>query len=177
MQLNTSAWNRCTNWKNHGITSSRKYLPDHVCPSHVKIAQLISVTVLSLQTRLCFLSVTSLSLHRTRTRVSVPLLSLQCAIVTWQTLCNDSNSSTQVCDGNSEIGHMLSWWWSVTAEILWSYCWWYTHRPPATLVPVSSPCPCISSSKLCRQGRGSLFDSCHLALVMTLSFGGQILMS
>ena len=30
MQLNTSAWNRCTNWKNHGITSSRKYLPDHV---------------------------------------------------------------------------------------------------------------------------------------------------
>ena len=31
MQLNTSAWKRCTNWKNHGITSSRKYLPDHVC--------------------------------------------------------------------------------------------------------------------------------------------------
>ena len=30
MQLNTSAWNRCTNWKIHGITSSRKYLPDHV---------------------------------------------------------------------------------------------------------------------------------------------------
>ena len=30
MQLNTSAWNRCTNWKYHGITSSRKYLPDHV---------------------------------------------------------------------------------------------------------------------------------------------------
>ena len=77
-----------------------------VCPSHVAIAQLMSVTVLSLQTRLCFLSVTSLSLHRTRTRVSVPLLSLQCAIVTWQTLCNDSNSSAQVCDGNSEIGHI-----------------------------------------------------------------------
>ena len=77
-----------------------------ICPSHVTIAQLMSVTVLSLQTRLCFLSVTSLSLHRTRTRVSVPLLSLQCAIVTWQTLCNDSNSSTQVCDGNSEIGQV-----------------------------------------------------------------------
>ena len=30
MQLNTSAWNRCTNWKIHGITSSRKYLPDYV---------------------------------------------------------------------------------------------------------------------------------------------------
>ena len=77
-----------------------------ICLSHVAIAQLMSVTVLSLQTRLCFLSVTSLSLLRTRTQVSVPLLSLQCAIVTWQTLCNDSNSSTQVCDGNSEIGHM-----------------------------------------------------------------------
>ena len=73
---------------------------------HVAIAQLMSVTVLSLQTRHCFLSVTSLSLHWTRTRVSVPLLSLQCAIVTWQTLCNDSNSSAQVSDGNSEIGHI-----------------------------------------------------------------------
>ena len=52
------------------------------CPSHVTIAQLMSVTVLSLQTRFCFLSVTSLSLHRTRTWVSVPLLSLQCVIVT-----------------------------------------------------------------------------------------------
>ena len=78
-----------------------------VCPSHVAIAQLMSVTVLSLQTRLCFPSVTSLSLHWIRTRVSVPLLlSLPCAIVTWQTLCNDSNSSAQVCDGNSEIGHI-----------------------------------------------------------------------
>ena len=77
-----------------------------ICLSHVAIAQLMSVTVLSLQTRLCFLSITSLSLRRTRTRVSVPLLSLQCAIVTWQMLCNDSNSSTQVCDGNSEIGHI-----------------------------------------------------------------------
>ena len=80
-----------------------------ICPSHVAIARLISVTVLSLQTRLCFLSVTSLSLHRTRTRVSVPLLSLQCAIVTWQKLCNDSNSSRQVCDGKSEIGHYMVW--------------------------------------------------------------------
>ena len=26
----------------------------------------------------------------------------------------------------------LSWWWSVMAEILWSYFWWYTYRPPAT---------------------------------------------
>ena len=77
-----------------------------ICPSHVAIAQLMSVTVLSLQTRLCFLSSTSLSLRRTRTRVSVPFLLLQCAIVTWQMLCNDSNSSTQVCDGNSEIGHI-----------------------------------------------------------------------
>ena len=34
-----------------------------ICPSHLAIARLMSVTVLSLQTRLCFLSVTSLSLH------------------------------------------------------------------------------------------------------------------
>ena len=95
-----------------------------ICPSHVTIAQLMSVTVLSLQTRLCSLSVTSLSLHRTRTRVSVPLLSLQCAIVTWQTLCNDSNSSTQVCDGNSEIGHHVLFfcfqtdgWWPLASLI------------------------------------------------------------
>ena len=97
-----------------------------ICPSHVAIARLMSVTVLSLQTRLCFLSVTSLPLHRTRTRVSVPLLSLQCAIVTWQTLCNDSNSSTQVCDGKSEIGHMaiLSW---MSYTPLFSVSW--TKRP------------------------------------------------
>ena len=77
-----------------------------VCPSHVAIAQLMPVTVLSLQTRLWFLSVTSLSLHWTRTRVSVPLLSLQCAIVTWQTLYTIATVySAKVCDGNSEIGH------------------------------------------------------------------------
>ena len=33
-----------------------------------------------------------------------PSAIVMCAIVTWQTLCNDSNSSAQVCDGNSEIG-------------------------------------------------------------------------
>ena len=37
MQLNTSAWNRCTNWKNHGITSSRKYLPDHVAEHELEL--------------------------------------------------------------------------------------------------------------------------------------------
>ena len=39
MQLNTSAWNRCTNWKNHGITSSRKYLPDHVYVTASKLTE------------------------------------------------------------------------------------------------------------------------------------------
>ena len=89
-----------------------------VCLSHVAIAQLMSVTVLSLQTRLCFLSVTSLSLHWTQTRSSVPLLSLQCAIVTWRTLCNDSNSSAQVCDGNSEIGRLWTYYCTEDNTIL-----------------------------------------------------------
>ena len=36
MQRITNAWNWNTNWKNHGNTSSRKYLPDLVCMSVVQ---------------------------------------------------------------------------------------------------------------------------------------------